>query len=107
MKGQRLAAQKKDVVALVKSHRMRGVEQQARLRADPLQPRVDAVGVHAIGHRTLQAQHHGGVGAVAFSGGAQRAVEPGLDPRGALDQTGLGQSPDEHGGGFHRPDGVR
>ncbi|MNP07313.1 hypothetical protein D3C76_993340 [compost metagenome] len=80
---------------------------QAAAVADALQAGGDGFGVDGVRVLAFQAQQHGLVTAVALAGGAQRAVQLGLDAGGGGEQAVAAQPFGEARGGAHRAHGVR
>ena len=74
VEGQGFAPQKQYIAFFCEGNRVAAVQLKDFFFADFFQPRIDGVRVYAVGHQAFQAQHHSGIGAVAFAGGAQRAV---------------------------------
>ncbi|MNY36429.1 hypothetical protein D3C86_1709160 [compost metagenome] len=79
---------------------------QAAVAANLLQARSDGFGIHGVRVFTFQAQQHSLVTAVAFAGGAERAVQLDLDAGGGRQQPFTAQAFDETRSGAHRADGV-
>jgi hypothetical protein len=104
--GQGLAAQEGEVVLLAKGQRVRAGQQDLAHTAHVLEARLNRVGVYGVGHQAFQAQHHRLVGAVAFAGGAQRAVHAHLHAGDCVQQTLVAQPFGKQGGGLHRPHRV-
>ncbi|MNI57718.1 hypothetical protein D3C73_1127980 [compost metagenome] len=79
---------------------------QACVAANLLQARSDGFGIHGVRVFAFQAQQHSLVTAVAFAGGAERAVQLDLDAGGGRQQPFTAQAFDEAHSGAHRADGV-
>jgi len=74
VKGQALAAQKAQCLALLKRHRVLAQQRQPPRVAHGRDPRFDLVHRHGVGFMPHPAQQHGLVAAVASAGGAEGTV---------------------------------
>jgi hypothetical protein len=66
---------------LVEGNRLFGEQVQLLVRADCIEPRLDAIGVDRFRQFAFQPEHHRLVAAMSFTGGAERTVEIGPDAR--------------------------
>ncbi|MNJ21600.1 hypothetical protein D3C77_159550 [compost metagenome] len=74
--------------------------------ADGLQAGGDAFGIDAVGVFAFKPEQHGLVAAVALAGGAERAVQLGLDADRSLEQIVAAQPFGKARGGTHGADGM-
>ena len=104
--GQGFAPMHDQVIFFVELDRKFAEQLEHLRRANLLQARVDAVGVHAFGQLALESEHDRLVAAVALAGGAERTEQLGADTGHAREQAVVAQFVHELAGGPHRTHGV-
>ena len=75
--------------------------------AHPRDERVGGVRIDGLGLFAAEAEDHGLVGRMAFSGEGERAEQRDLDRGDLVDDARRDEPVRERGGGLHRPDRVR
>ncbi|MCY1176294.1 hypothetical protein D9M73_165600 [compost metagenome] len=99
-------ANHRQVFFLVERNAVFAEQVQAAVAANLLQARGDGLCIHGVRVFAFQAEQHSLVTAVAFAGGAKRAVEFGLDADRGAEQLVAAQALGKTRGGAHGADGM-
>ncbi len=101
------ATEKQHMFFFHAADRMRAVQQQLFGTANFRQARLDVVRVDVVRQISFQSQQYRLVAAMAFAGGAERAVQLNADGMHRIQQTGVVQMGSKSIGGNHRPHRMR
>jgi hypothetical protein len=107
MCGEVLEAMEDKVVFFVKGDFAGAVEAQGTAGADAIDAAGEGVDVGFLRGLAFEADEKRLVGAVAFAGEGEGAVEVDFDAGGLVEDAGFAEAIEEAAGGAHRADGVR